>query len=157
MSLDIDALRAEYLNKDFDEQTFEVADAEKLAAYAISCGEQAPRYTDPAHPDFQAPPTYPTSLRPGRRLPDGFPKLPGLGMDAGKAVAPMQPIRPGTTITGRSHLHDIYTKTGRSGRMVFFVIRMELYDDGGAELATADTRVVIREKPGADERGESQS
>jgi len=37
------------------------------------------------------------------------------------------------------------------------VIRMELYDDGGAELATADTRVVIREKPDADERGESQS
>lgn len=157
MSLDIDALRAEFLNKDFDEQTFTVPDAGTLAAYAAACGEQAPRYTDPSHPEFQAPPTYPTSLRPGRRLPEGFPQLPGLGMDAGKSVAPMKPIRPDTKITGRTHLHDIYTKTGRSGRMVFFVIRMELYDDAGDELASADTRVVIREKPDAEERKESQS
>jgi len=144
--LDLDAIRAEFLNKDFDEQTFTV-DAAKLADYAAACGELAACYIDPEHPDFQAPPTYPSSLNPRRGLPEGFPKLPGMGMDAGKAVAPIQPIRPGTTITARTHLHDVYSKTGRSGRMTFLVTRMELYNESGEPLANADTRVVIREKP----------
>jgi hypothetical protein len=144
--LDLDAIRAEFLNKDFDEQTFTV-DAAKLADYAIACGELAACYIDPQHPDFQAPPTYPSSLSPGRRLPEGFPELPGMGMDAGKAVAPILPIRPDTTISARTHLHDVYSKTGRSGRMTFLVTRMELYNESGEQLATADTRVVIREKP----------
>jgi hypothetical protein len=33
--------------------------------------------------------------------------------------------------------------------MTFFVTRMEIYDPNGTQLATADTRVVIREKPTA--------
>lgn len=147
-SLDIDALRERFLMKDFDEQVFEFSAAE-LADYASSCGELAPRYTDPAHPEFQAPPTFATCLRPGRRLPEGFPNLPGLGMDAGKAVAPKAPILPGVPLTARSHLHDIYAKTGRSGRMTFLVTRMEIYDPAGTLLANADTRIVIREKPEA--------
>jgi hypothetical protein len=44
-------------------------------------------------------------------------------------------------------MHDIYTKTGRSGRMVFFVIRMEIFDESDTQLASADTSVVIRERP----------
>lgn len=144
--LDLDALRTEFLNKDFDEQTFTI-DARKIADYARACGEQAACYLDPEDPDFQAPPTFPSSLSPGRRLPDGFPKLPGMGMDAGKAVAPLLPIRPGTTISAKTHLHDVYRKTGRSGYMTFLVTRMELYNEAGEQLATADTRVVIREKP----------
>ena len=62
-------------------------------------------------------------------------------------MAPKLPIRPGVELTGRTHLHDIYRKTGRSGQMTFFVTRMEIYDHAGTQLATADTRVVIREKP----------
>ncbi len=143
---DIDALRAEFLNRDFDVQTF-VFNATQLADYALACGETSASYTDPANENFQAPPTFPTSLQPKRRLPEGFPKLPGLGMDAGKAVAPKLPIRPGVELTGRTHLHDIYRKTGRSGQMTFYVTRMEIYDPAGVQLATADTRVVIREKP----------
>lgn len=68
-------------------------------------------------------------------------------MDAGKAVAPRAPIRPGVRLTARTHLHDIYTKTGRSGRMTFMVTRMEIYDPDDKLLADADTRIVIREKP----------
>ena len=68
-------------------------------------------------------------------------------MDAGKAVAPKLPIRPGVRLLGRTHLHDVYAKTGRSGRMTFMVTRMEIYDPDGTQLATADTRIVIRERP----------
>ena len=67
-------------------------------------------------------------------------------MDAGKGVEPLAPIRPGQTLTGKSHLHDIYTKTGRSGRMIFLVTRMELFDESGTHVANSDTRTVIREK-----------
>ncbi len=144
--LDVEALKSEFLFKVFDEKTFSF-DAQQLADYASACGETAERYTDPHHPDFQAPPTIATSLQPGQRMPQGFPKVAGLGMDAGKAVSPSAPIRAGVTLTGKSHMQDIYTKTGRSGRMVFFVIRMEVYDPGETLLASADTSVVIREKP----------
>ena len=147
--LDVDALKEEFLFKVFDEKTFSF-EAEPLANYAIACGETAPRYTDPNDADFQAPPTIATSLQPGRRMPEGFPRVAGLGMDAGKAVSPKAPIRAGIELTGKSHMQDIYTKTGRSGRMVFFVIRMEVYDPEETLLASADTSVVIREKPSDD-------
>ncbi len=144
--LDVEALKEEFLFKVFDEAHFEFC-AQDLADYARACGETAARYIDPHHAEFQAPPTIATSLQPGRRMPEGFPKVAGLGMDAGKAVSPKRAILPGVKLTGRSHLQDIYTKTGRSGRMVFFVIRMQLTDPSGGELAQADTSVVIREKP----------
>ena len=146
--LDVEALKEEFLYKVFDEAQFEFV-AQDLADYAKACGETAARYVDPQHAEFQAPPTIATSLHPGRRMPKGFPKVAGLGMDAGKAVSPKRAILPGVKLTGRSHLQDIYTKTGRSGRMVFFVIRMQITDPDGLELAQADTSVVVREKPQA--------
>ena len=144
-ALDIEALRETYLNRDFDERNFQLTPAQ-IVDYASACGETAPRYLDPEHPDFQAPPTFASSFQPGRRLPEGFPQLPGLGMDAGKAVSPKAPIRPGVPLVGRTHLHDLYVKTGRSGRMTFMVTRMEVYDPDDVLLATADTRIVIRER-----------
>ena len=67
-------------------------------------------------------------------------------MDAGKGIECFSPIRPGQTIVGRTHLHDIYTKTGRSGRMVFVVTRIEFYDETGAHVANSDSRTVMREQ-----------
>ena len=144
MDADIEALREQYLNQDFDEKTFEVK-PEVTKEYARLCGETAPRFLDENDADFQAPPTYIASLSGRRALPDGFPSF-GIGMDAGKGVECLQPVRPGTTITGRTHLHDIYTKTGRSGRMIFTVSRIEFYDEAGNHLANSDSRVVMREK-----------
>ena len=145
--LDIEALRTTYLNKVFDEREFEVSAAE-ITQYATCCGELAPRYIDPTHADFQAPPTMAASLQPYNRLPDGFPEIAGLGMDAGRAVTVVKPIRPGVRLNSKSHMHDIYTKTGRSGRMVFFVKRMEISGPDGECLARTDTSTVIREMPG---------
>ena len=144
--LDVDVLKEEFLHKVFDEKVFSFTSAQ-LADYAVACGESAAQFIDPEHSDFQAPPTIATSLQPGQRMPTGFPKVAGLGMDAGKAVTPIAPIRPDVQLTGKSHMQDIYTKTGRSGRMVFFVIRMDVFDPEGCLLASADTSVVIREKP----------
>ena len=79
-------------------------------------------------------------------LPPDFPELNGITMDAGKAVEWMAPIRDGATLTGKSHMHDIFEKTGRSGRMTFLVRRMELYDENGTHVANADARTVVRER-----------
>ncbi len=145
MDVDIAAAREKFLNREFDTKAFEVT-AQNIVEYARACGELAPKYTDPKHPDFQAPPTFASSFIAGRHLPQDYPRFGGLGMDAGKGIAPKAPLRPGS-VTGKSHIHDIYTKTGRSGRMVFTVIRMELFDQDGTKVADADTRVVSREKP----------
>lgn len=142
--MEIDELKRDWLNQDFDEREFE-AKTEEIVDFATASGETVPHFVDPSHPDFQAPPTFVTRFHGRRLLPEEFPQL-GLPLDAGKAVFPKLPIRAGAKLLGRSHLHDIYEKTGRSGRMVFLVSRMELYENG--ELASiVDSRMVIREKP----------
>ena len=67
-------------------------------------------------------------------------------MDAGQAVEVLTPIKPGTPLVGKTHLHEIYTKTGRSGRMIFLVTRIEFFDDKGTHLANSDSRIVFRER-----------
>ena len=96
--------------------------------------------------DFQAPPAFIASLAAGRHLPIDFPKLGGIPMDGGKAVTCIKPVRAGQPLSGKTHLHDIYDKSGRSGRMIFLVSRMELFDASGEHVATSDSRMVIRER-----------
>ncbi|MCB1693713.1 MAG: MaoC family dehydratase N-terminal domain-containing protein [Pseudomonadales bacterium] len=141
---DILDAREKFLNQDFDEVTFDVK-PEVTIEYARLCGETAPRFLDQNDPNFQAPPTYVASLSGGRILPPDFPRF-GIGMDAGKAVECLQPVIPGKKLIGRTHVHDIYTKTGRSGRMVFAVSRIEFYDEDGNHLANSDSRMVMRER-----------
>lgn len=144
MDADIEEIRGKYLNLDFDEKQFLIEPA-VTTEYARLCGETAERFLDENHEDFQAPPTFIASLSGSRMLPKDFPRF-GIGMDAGKGVECLQPVRPGSTITGKTHLHDIYTKTGRSGRMIFVVTRIEFYDEAGNHLANSDSRMVMREK-----------
>ncbi len=144
--VDVDALKAEFLDLEFDTRDF-ILDADKLATVARASGERRPEYLDPKREDFQATPAFLASLAAGRHLPIDFPNLGGIPMDGGKAVTSIGPVRPGIPLTGRTHLHDIYAKSGRSGRMVFVVSRMEIYDPDGVHVATSDSRMVIRERP----------
>ena len=145
-AIDVAALRDQFLGKVFDEYVFTL-DAEKLVQYAKSCGETASKYTDPNDSDFQAPPTIASSFNPRQDYPDNFPSFEGLGMDAGKSVELERPMRAGEEIKATTTMHDIYTKSGRSGRMVFFVNRMTMKNPKGVILGSSDTSVVIREKP----------
>lgn len=145
MQVDIEELKSKYLNLEFDRKDFEL-DPDKVVTVAKMSGERLPQFCDPEHPDFQAPPAFIASLAAGRHLPIDFPKLGGIPMDGGKAVTVLKPVRPGTRLTGKTHLHDIYDKSGRSGRMIFLVSRMELFNDQGEHVATSDSRQVIREK-----------
>ena len=144
--VDIEELKAQFLDLEFDSKDFAI-DPDAAVTVARVSGETLAQYIDPEHPDFQATPAVIGSLASGRHLPIRFPKLDGISMDGGKAVNCFKPVRPGQPITGRTHLHDIYDKTGRSGRMVFIVSRMKIFDADGEHLATSDSRMVIRERP----------
>ncbi|MBM4202709.1 MAG: MaoC family dehydratase [Gammaproteobacteria bacterium] len=143
--VDIEALKSKYLNLVFDRRDFTVQ-AENSATVARISGETRPEYIDPAHAAFEVFPAYIASLSSGRHLPIDFPALGGLPVDGGKAVTSLQPVPAGVPLNGRTHLHDIYDKSGRSGRMVFLISRMEIYDAAEKLLALADSRMVIRER-----------
>ncbi|MEM1231693.1 MAG: MaoC family dehydratase N-terminal domain-containing protein [Pseudomonadota bacterium] len=143
--MDLDRIKADYQGQVFDETTFTV-NAQTLVAYARACGERSGRFTNPDDADFQAVPTFVSSFQARRRLPKGFPKLPGMGMDGGKVVTVHAPLRAGQTVTGRTHIEDVYAKTGRSGTMTFIVLRMNIFTADEQLIASADTNMVIRER-----------
>ena len=144
--LDVDELRERFLNLEFDTKSFDI-DLDKAATAARLAGEQRENLTDPQHAEFEVIPAFLARFASGRRLPIDFPSLGGISMDGGKAVTSVQPVHADTRLTGKTHLHEIYDKSGRSGRMIFIVARTELVDQTGAVCATVDARQVIREKP----------
>ncbi len=145
--MEVEDLKEKFLKLNFDEAEFHV-DGDDMVGFALACGETAARYTDPADPDFHATPTFPARFHGRRMLPRDIPLGGKIPLDAGKAVMPQKKIRPGTKLVGRSHLHDIYEKTGRSGRMIFLVSRMELFDEAEDLACIVDSRMVVRERPG---------
>lgn len=144
--VDVEELKTRFLNLQFDTKEF-VLDPQKAIRVAQMSGESLPQFVDPDHPEFQAVPAFIASLASGRHLPIEFPKLGGIPMDGGKAVTCIKRVVPGEPLTGRTHLHDVYDKSGRSGRMIFIVSRMEIFNAAGEHVATSDSRMVVRERP----------
>ena len=87
--MEIQQLKTDFLNRDFDSKSFLVVQ-EDMLEFAAACGEGAPRFTDPEHPEFQAPPTFPARFHGRRMLPNDFP-ITGIPLDDGKAVHPKKP------------------------------------------------------------------
>ena len=143
--VDIEELKTRFLNLEFDTKDFKL-DRDRVVTVARMSGELLPQFTDPEHAHLQATPAYIASLAAGRHLPIEFPRPGGIPMDGGKAVTCLKPVRVGEPLTGRTHLHDIYDKSGRSGRMIFLVSRIEIFDSKGEQVAISDSRMVIREK-----------
>ena len=144
--VDLDELKKDFLDEEFDSKEFRL-DAEKVVIAAVASGETRSCFVDANDPNFQATPAFLCSMASGRHLPIDFPSIGGLPMDGGKAVTCHAPVPCGETITGKTRLHEIYDKKGRSGRMIFVVARMELFNSDETHLATMDSRLVIREKP----------
>lgn len=143
---ELEALKTKWIGRQFDEKEFEVS-LERAQSWARACGETRPEFCDPQRPDFQVPVTFPAQYT-GRKA---FPKeltdlfLRGLPFDAGKRVESHAPIRPGEKLIGRSEIHDIYEKTGRSGNMLFIVHRMTFMSLQDELKSIVDWRMVVRE------------
>ncbi len=142
----VEGIDKRLIGTEFDSVTFDVTEHE-IVEYAASCGETDPRFTDPTHPDFQAPPTLTAKYVGRRMLPRDFPRLGRNTFDAGKAVTAHGPIRPGDRITAHAEIADVYEKTGRSGPMLFIVHRMKFSNQRGERVAVVDWRLVRRSDP----------
>ena len=154
MEYDVQALKDEFVGHQFDEVEFEI-DAGPMTEFAIACGETAPHYTDPEHPDLRAVTSYTSRFHGRRSLPSNFPVKMHASFDAGKSVEALGEIRPGDKLVARSHIHDVYEKTGRSGGMLFIVHRMEFSNQAGELVSIVDWRMVVRlgMKRGSDQPG----
>ncbi|MGI9613603.1 MAG: FAS1-like dehydratase domain-containing protein [Acidimicrobiales bacterium] len=142
LDTEIAELRDRWVGQTFDLATFDV-DADKMIAWAEAVSETDPRFTDRDHADFQAHPNFTSHLVSSRLLPDNFPQIGGpRGIDGGKAVEVHQPIRAGDVLEATSTIADIYTKTGRSGTMIFIVQRMSFVNQHSEPVATVDTRMI---------------
>jgi hypothetical protein len=141
MDIDLERLKQGWCGREFDEVSFEL-DAREMVEFAISCGETQSRFVDPSDPDFQAVPSYASRFHGRRAMPPDFPIKSHQGFDAGKCVENHAPMRPGDRIVARSEIHDIYTKTGRSGDMLFIVHRMRFTNQQGELVSIVDWRLV---------------
>lgn len=120
--------------------------AEQIREYAAITGETNPRYTTAPDGQLVAPPTFVVSLRGRGFIPRNLPKelAARTGFDAGKDIEFGPPVRVGDVLTTTSTIHDIYEKTGRSGSMVFIVLRTLVTNQRGERVATIDQRMMVR-------------
>ena len=143
------ALNAAELKEKFTGHIFDEIDLditpESLVGFATACGETHPRFVDPNHEAFQGVPNYLTRIHGTRTLPLDFPVEMHRCFDAGKSIEFHAAVRAGDQITGKSEIHDIFEKSGRSGTMLFIVHRMNFFNQQGVHLATVDWRLVQRE------------
>ncbi len=139
--MDIAELKQKWAGQTFDTVSFEV-DGSELVEFALACGETLPRYTDRSDDDFQAVPSYTSRYHGRRQLPEGFPVDMEQSFDGGKCVEWQAPIRPGDTLIGRSRIHDIFEKTGRSGGMMFIVHRMEFTNQRDELVSIVDWKMI---------------
>ncbi len=143
MEFNIDEMKEQYLDHQFDEVEF-VVEADDMVGFAEACGETLPHFVDPTAPGFRAVPNYASRYHGRRSLPKGFPVDMMASFDAGKSVEVTGPIHAGDRLTARSHIHDIFEKTGRSGGMLFIVHRMEFSNQDDVRVSTVDWRMVVR-------------
>ncbi len=144
---------------DFDPEligrVFEVTDpaevtAEDIAKYCAAIGDANPLYVDEAaakkgpNGGIVAPPSYAVTFRNGRHFFTHVPRYGRQGFDAGKDVEFVAPIRPGDKIKLSSHVKEIYEKTGRTGSMVFVVVRSTVDNQKGEVVAHIDHRFMNR-------------
>ncbi len=131
-----------------------VVTAERIANFCRAMGENNPLYVDEAaakagpYGGIIAPPAFVASLRTAE---SAFDKLRatrgGRGLMGGIDIEVVTPIRPGDQIRITSKVKEIYEKTGRSGSMVFTVIRSTLTNQNGEVAAHIDYRMMNRPAP----------
>ena len=145
--MDLDKLKADFVGRAFDTTEF-VVKPEDVLTFARCCGETDPRYSDPEHPEYQAPPTFCARFVGRRSMPEEFPKDQFRGaFDGGKLVVSHAPVPVGETIVATSQIADVFRKTGRSGAMTFIVHRMEFRDRAGTLLSTVDWKLIQKDRP----------
>lgn len=123
---------------------------EMIRNFVEALGETNPLYTDAdaakqgPNGDLVAPPSFAVTFRNGRHFFQHVPRFGRAGFDAGKDVEFATPLKAGDSVTLSSSVKEIYEKTGRSGTMVFVVVRSTLRNQNGEVVAHIDHRFMNR-------------
>jgi MaoC dehydratase-like protein len=133
------------IGQEFDRTVVGPVTAEELIDFARALGETRPEYTQPG-PDLVGHPTWCVRYKGNKFYPDSIPATINVrtGFDAGKDIELGVPVLPGDHVEVASTLHEVYEKTGRSGSMVFVVIRYTMTNQRGEMLAVVDNRFMHR-------------
>jgi acyl dehydratase len=134
MALDFDR---SIIGSEFDRTVFAPITKDAIQQYAAASGE-------PGASEVTAPPTFVVRLRGHRWMPENMPNLGRVGFDAGKDIEFGVPVRVGDVLTAVSTVHDIYEKTGRSGSMVFVVLRTVVTNQHDDAVAVIDQKMMFR-------------
>jgi hypothetical protein len=137
MSVEVDR---SVIGREFDRTVFGPISREEIVEYSEACGEPCAEDQD----GLTAPSTFVVSLRGRRFMPHEVTKLGRAGLDAGKDIEFGVPVRVGDVLTSVSAIHDIYEKTGRSGRMGFLVLRTVITNQDDEAVAVVDQRMMFR-------------
>jgi len=127
-----------------------VVTAKGILEFCNAIGETNPLYVDPAlaaagpHGGIIAPPAFVAALRYADDVFDSLPAFVGGGLMAGIDIEFGVPLRPGDSILASSELKETYEKTGRTGTMIFAVVRSTLTNQKGEVVAYVDHRMMNR-------------
>jgi acyl dehydratase len=122
---------------------------EHILDYCAAIGETNPLYTDEtaaaAGPNggLIAPPGFYSSIRTGRGL-DARLVYGNTTFHAGQRWEFVAPIRLGDIVTALTKVHQVYEKTGRTGRMAFLVRRTTYRNQQDEVVAITDNTTVYR-------------
>src|SRR5580658_587524 len=121
--------------------------AERIASYCAAVGDHNPLYVDPAaakdgpYGGIIAPPGLVASFHYADNVFDQIPAFSRGGLMAGIDIEFDSVIRAGDSIRVSSKVKEIYEKTGRTGTMIFAVVRSTLTNQNGEVVAHVDHRM----------------
>lgn len=138
------------IGQTYTRRTPMVVTAERIADFCIAVGETNPIYVDPVaaakgpYGGIIAPPAFVAGFRYGDDVFEQIPIFRRGGLMGGIDLELETPIRPGDSLTVSSQVKEIYEKTGRTGTMIFAVVRSTLTNQHGQVVARVDHRMMNR-------------
>lgn len=123
---------------------------EMIDAYCEAVGDTNPLYRDAAvaakgpEGGLTAPPGFAGIFRLEDHIFDNLPKFGRRRLAGGIDIEFVHPIRAGDMISTLTEVKEIYEKTGRTGPMVFIVLRSALKNQRGEVTAYLSHRFVVR-------------
>jgi acyl dehydratase len=138
------------VGRTFDARAPFIVTAEKIASFCEAVGDYNPLYLDreaaKAGPygEIVAPPAFVASFHYADNVFDQLPRYGRGGLMGGIDFELEAPIRVGDSIRVSSEVKEIYEKTGRTGTMIFVVIRSTLVNQKGEVVARVDHRMMNR-------------
>lgn len=142
--------KSNFMSRTFEADGFFLVTAERIASFCASIGDHNPLYLDAAAAKagpfggIIAPPAFVASFRYADRVFEQIPAFSHGGLMAGIDIELDAPLRAGDSIRVSSRVKETYEKTGRTGTMIFAVVRSTLTNQKGEVVARVDHRMMNR-------------